>query len=67
MSAPANAWEAADQAYQAHHFNCPHCISAGISRSQERCPDGQTLWTQYLNAGDPPHFTWLRQRQRKPT
>lgn len=37
MSDPPSAWEAADKAYQAHHFSCQQCIAAGVTRSQERC------------------------------
>ena len=44
---------------------CPHCRAAGTSpNTQQRCPDGALLWAQYNQAGDPPHFTWLRKRQR---
>lgn len=58
-------WYAADKAYQLHHNGCAHCIAAGTSpNTQTRCPEGQALWDAYLNAGDPPHFTWLA-RERK--
>lgn len=64
MTAPANAWEAADKAYQLHHFSCPQCRAAGAAPGrQERCPEGLALWTKYLDAGDPPHFTWIRKRR----
>lgn len=53
MSDPPNAWEAADRAYQAHHFACPQCIAAGITRSQERCADGLALWQTYQQERDP--------------
>ena len=59
----ASAWEAADRAYQAHHFQCPQCIAAGITRSQERCDVGAPLWDAYQQAGDPPHFIWLREQR----
>ena len=60
--ASASAWELADRAYQAHHFQCPQCISAGVTRSQPRCAIGAALWEEYQQAGDPPHFTWLQKR-----
>lgn len=34
------------QAYHAHHFNCPTCVSAGIGNGQ-RCPTGLRLWSRY--------------------
>ncbi|GDY37282.1 hypothetical protein ACINB_31740 [Acidovorax sp. NB1] len=56
-------WHAADKAYQLHHLNCPTCIAAGMAPGKrERCPDGAALWATYQQAGDPPHFTWLRKR-----
>jgi hypothetical protein len=61
----AGQWELADRAYQAHHFQCPQCIAAGVTRSQPRCDAGAALWDAYQQAGDPPHFTWLAQRARK--
>lgn len=62
MTTPRNSWEAADKAYLTHHFACPQCCAAGVLPGrQERCHAGQTLWTQYLNAGTPPHFTWINQ------
>ena len=59
---------AADRAYQHHHAACPQCRAAGTSpNTQQRCPEGAQLWAQYNQAGDPPHFTWLRKRPgRKP-
>ena len=58
-------WNAADRAYQLHHTNCPTCIAAGMAPGKrERCQDGAALWATYQQAGDPPHFTWLR-RERK--
>lgn len=66
MNAPTSPWDTADKAYQLHHFSCAQCCAAGVMPGrQERCPEGLALWTQYLNAGDPPHFTWLRQRRKK--
>lgn len=61
-------WPTADRAYQQHHAACPHCRAAGTSpNTQQRCPEGAQLWAQYNQAGDPPHFTWLRKRPgRKP-
>ena len=61
-------WPAADRAYQHHHAACPQCRAAGTSpNTQQRCPEGVQLWAQYNQAGDPPHFTWLRKRPgRKP-
>ena len=56
-------WPAADKAYQAHHAACHQCRAAGTSpNTQQRCPEGAQLWAQYNQAGDPPHFTWLRKR-----
>lgn len=41
-------WRTAERAYQAHHFNCPTCIAAGISQGKhERCPEGAALWKTY--------------------
>ena len=57
-------WNAADRAYQLHHLNYPTCIDAGMAPGKrERCQDGGALWATYQQAGDPPHFTWLRKRQ----
>ena len=57
-------WHAADKAYQLHHTNCPTCIAAGMAPGKrERCQDGAALWATYQQAGDPPHFAWLRKRQ----
>ena len=53
MSDPPSAWEAADKAYQAHHFSCQQCIAAGVTRSQERCADGLALWQAYQQERDP--------------
>ena len=66
MTSPANTWEAADKAYQLHHSQCPQCRAAGVAPGrQERCPEGIALWKTYLDAGDPPHFTWLRSLQKR--
>lgn len=54
----ASQWELADRAYQAHHFSCPQCIAAGVTRSQERCDAGTALWAAYQHERDP------RQRQQ---
>ncbi len=54
-------WHAADRAYQRHHGACSHCRAAGMAPGQrERCAEGQALGAAYLQAGNPPHFTWLR-------
>jgi hypothetical protein len=40
-----------DEAYIAHHFNCPTCCAAGRSGGkQARCVDGLQLWKTYLKA-----------------
>lgn len=49
----ASPWELADRAYQVHHFSCPQCIAAGVTRSQERCADGLALWAAYQHERDP--------------
>lgn len=49
----ASAWEAADKAYQAHHFSCAQCIAAGVTRAQERCEAGRALWDAYQHERDP--------------
>jgi len=59
-------WHAADKAYQLHHATCPTCRAAGTAPgSRERCPDGSALWSTYQQAGDPPHFTWLRWERKR--
>lgn len=65
---PAPDWYAADRAYQLHHTGCATCKAAGANPSTpHRCPAGAELWSTYQQAGDPPHFTWLRKRPgRKP-
>lgn len=55
----ASQWDLADRAYQAHHFSCPQCIAAGVTRSQPRCVDGLALWGAYQHERDP------RQQQKK--
>ncbi len=43
-------WQDADKAYQLHHIACPDCLGAGRRPGQtERCPEGEALWTQYLD------------------
>lgn len=43
-------WRAAERAYNAHHFNCPACIAAGISQGKhERCTEGSALWKAYTS------------------
>lgn len=58
-----NAWEAADRAYLLHHGGCRQCIAAGLAPgSRERCAVGAALWAAYVEAGDPPHFRWVRRK-----
>lgn len=41
--------QAADQAYLAHHFNCPQCIAAGRGNQYSlRCDVGAPLWMAYV-------------------
>ncbi|MET3512790.1 hypothetical protein ABIC63_000555 [Pseudacidovorax sp. 1753] len=57
-------WDAADSAYQRHHFTCATCCAAGASQGADaRCPAGQTLWGAYQSAGMPPHFLWIREHR----
>lgn len=42
-------WRVLDRAYQAHHFNCPHCIAAGKGYGK-RCAVGLTLWASCQEA-----------------
>jgi hypothetical protein len=59
-------WPAADRAYQQHHAACPTCRAAGTAPgSVQRCTVEAQLWGTYQQAGDPPHFTWLRKRPRR--
>ncbi len=59
-------WPAADKAYQHHHSNCATCIAAGASpNTQTRCATGQDLWDAYINAGDPPHITWVAREKAR--
>lgn len=61
MVTDTSAWSAADRAYQAHHGACGQCCAAGLNPGgQARCADGAALWAAYLEAGNPPHFLWLR-------
>lgn len=56
-------WHAADAAYQQHHATCPTCRAAGAAPgSVQRCTVGAQLWATYNQAGLPPHFRWLAQR-----
>jgi len=58
-------WHAADKAYQAHHGACAQCRAAGVNPAgQARCAAGAALWAAYQEAGDPPHFLWLRSKGR---
>jgi hypothetical protein len=67
MPVPPSDWLAADKAYQLHHTSCPQCRAAGLNpRGLYRCPEGVELWVTYQQAGDPPHFTWLRRRNQAP-
>ena len=47
-------WKPMADAYHAHHFTCPTCISAGKGYGL-RCGAGAALWTAYTeqSAGDP--------------
>jgi hypothetical protein len=41
-------WHTLDDAYLAHHFNCPTCIAAGRgTRYGHRCGVGAALWRLY--------------------
>ena len=62
----ASAWELADRAYQAHHFQCPQCVAAGITRSQPRCDAGAALWVTYQHERDPRQKTIGGLNVRKP-
>ena len=54
-------WYAADRAYQLHHTGCSQCRAAGANPSGlQRCPTGAELWAAYQQAGNPPHFTWIK-------
>lgn len=64
--ASASAWELADRAYQAHHFQCPQCVAAGITRSQPRCDAGAALWAIYQQERDPRQQTTGGLNVRKP-
>ena len=45
-----NAWSELSKAYQAHHFNCLICQSAGLgSRYGLRCGTGMALWRAYCD------------------
>lgn len=40
-----------DEAYIAHHFNCPTCCAAGRSSGKQACcADGLQLWDAYNQA-----------------
>lgn len=52
MTTPRNSWEAADKAYLTHHFACPQCIAAGVTRSEPRCAVGAPLWDEYAKTRD---------------
>lgn len=51
MAAAVAPWLAQDQAYQAHHFACAACVSAGKGLG-ERCAAGAALWRAYTEAFD---------------
>jgi hypothetical protein len=41
-------WQAAANAYHAHHFGCPVCMGAGRQPGVlPRCGDGAQLWQAY--------------------
>lgn len=47
--------QAADQAYLAHHFNCPQCIAAGRGDQYGlRCDVGAPLWVAYVGFDEAP-------------
>lgn len=45
-------WKALDKAYQAHHVNCPTCITAGKGYGR-RCGTGVALWAAYSDVQPP--------------
>jgi hypothetical protein len=50
-------WRELDEAYLAHHFNCPSCIAAGRGVCYgQRCGAGAMLWAQYSDAVMPSLF-----------
>ncbi|QTW17571.1 hypothetical protein [Comamonas kerstersii] len=54
----ADQWQAADKAYQQHHASCGTCKGAGLRPNEaQRCPEGQALWTNYLNTPLPLFLT----------
>lgn len=64
MNDSPNPWRTADKAYQAHHGMCPQCRAAGLNPGgTPRCSEGAGLWAAYQEAGDPPHFLFLRSRE----
>jgi len=46
-------WRPLAEAYHAHHFKCPTCISAGKGYGL-RCGLGSTLWAVYQSTKDQP-------------
>ena len=42
-------WRPLAQAYHAHHFGCPVCVSAGLGYGL-RCGAGAALWVAYSDA-----------------
>ena len=48
------AWRKADQAYQAHHWNCTQCKAAGRGSyyGAFKCPTGAILHAEYVLAGE---------------
>jgi len=60
--APPPDWYAVDEAYLRHHLSCLVCAAAGKNPDLQRCPQGQELWDAYNQAGEPPHFLWLRRQ-----
>jgi len=58
-------WSDADRAYQLHNLSCQTCRAAGVNPNfGQRCDAGQTLWTAYIEAGDPPHIQWSSRTAR---
>lgn len=60
-------WYGADKAYQLHHCSCGTCRAAGARPgAAQRCPTGAQLWATYEQAGNPPHFNWLKSTTPSP-
>lgn len=57
-------WYEADEAYLAHHVACHLCVAAGKNSHLARCTVGAALWERYQQAGEPPHFLWLKRKSK---